>query len=110
MNLQTVLSQRALSLKQAKLAAIVAAGALATTSAVNAFTTPSAGDLGYDIYDIVVLQGIQGAPGFVAAVIFVAFGFGALFRQQILLGIFGLIAAAALFAADAVVQSLGFVI
>src|SRR3546814_13058326 len=37
-------------------------------ASVHAFTAPVAGDLGYDIYDIVVNQGDKGPLGFVGGV------------------------------------------
>ncbi len=104
---QHILSRRALALKRS---ALVAAALIASSGAAIAFTAPTTTDLGYDIYDIVVNQGIKGAPGFVAAAIFIVFGFGSLFQQRILPGIFGLVAGAALFAADNVVTSLGFTV
>lgn len=40
----------------------------------HAFTAPAAGDLGYDIYDIVVNKGVKGPMGFVGGVAAFLFG------------------------------------
>lgn len=43
-------------------------------SAAHAFSAPAQGDLGYDIYDIVVNQGVKGPLGFVGGVAAFLFG------------------------------------
>ncbi len=106
MKKQVYLARKALSIKRLGLAA----GLAFFSTGAMAYTAPAVGDLGYSMFDVFVNQGLKGAPGFVAAAIFVAFGFGSLFRSQILLGVFGLLAATALFNADTVVTSLGFVV
>src|SRR3546814_2470800 len=55
-------------------------------ASVHAFTAPVAGDLGYDIYDIVVNQGVKGPLGFVGGVAAFLFGVSRLFIT-IMLGI-----------------------
>lgn len=105
---QTQLSAHAFALKKHwKITALVAAAA---TGSAMAFTTPAVGDLGYDLYNIVVNQGVLGPVGFMAAVIMLVVGVGGLIRGSILPGIMSLIAAATVFAADQIVTTLGFVV
>lgn len=89
---------------------VVAAGAAALAGSAMAFTAPAAGQLGFEIYDVVVNQMIDGPIGIMASV--VAFGFGAfsLLRGGYLSAIMSVVAGIALITADGVVQSLGFTV
>lgn len=104
--------QRALSLHAhaVKRAGLTGAAFVALSGAALAFTTPTAGQLGYDLYNIVVNQGVLGPVGFMAAVLMLAIGVGGLIRGSIVPGVLSLIAAATLFAADQIVTTLGFVV
>ncbi|MEM6415475.1 MAG: hypothetical protein AAF720_12555 [Pseudomonadota bacterium] len=108
MTISNLTERGALSLK--KKAMFLTVAVAASTSSAMAFTAPAAGSLGYDLYDIVVNQGILGPVGFMAAVIMLVIGAGSLVRGAVLPGIFGIIGAAAVFSADQVVTTLGFVI
>jgi hypothetical protein len=85
------------------LAAIGAAGI------AHAFQAPAAGDLGYDIYDIVVNQGVKGPLGFVGGVAAFLFGVSRLF-SNIMIGIPTIVAAVCLIKADSILQTFGMVI
>lgn len=75
----------------------------------RAFTAPVAGDLGYDIYDIVVNQGVKGPLGFVGGVAAFLFGVSRLF-SNIMIGIPTIVAAVCLIKADSILQTFGMVI
>ncbi|AJA09630.1 MULTISPECIES: hypothetical protein [Sphingopyxis] len=78
-------------------------------ASVHAFTAPVAGDLGYDIYDIVVNQGVKGPLGFVGGVAAFLFGVSRLF-SNIMIGIPTIVAAVCLIKADSILQTFGMVI
>jgi hypothetical protein len=82
---------------------------LAMTSAAYAFTAPAPGDLGYDIYDIVVNQGVKGPLGFVGGVAAFLFGVSRLF-SNIMIGIPTIVAAVCLIKADSILQTFGMLI
>ena len=82
--------------------------ALASTSA-HAFTAPAAGDLGYDIYDIVVNKGVKGPLGFVGGVAAFLFGVSRLF-SNVMVGIPTIVAAVCLIKSDTILQTFGMVI
>ena len=82
---------------------------LAGTSAAHAFQAPAAGDLGYDIYDIVVNKGVKGPLGFVAGVAAFLFGVSRLF-SNIMIGIPTIVAAVCLIKADTILQTFGMLI
>lgn len=82
---------------------------LAAGSAAHAFSAPAAGDLGYDIYDIVVNQGVKGPLGFVGGVAAFLFGVSRLF-SNIMIGIPTIVAAVCLIKADSILQTFGMVI
>jgi hypothetical protein len=67
------------------------------------------GDLGYDIYDIVVNQGVKGPLGFVGGVAAFLFGVSRLF-SNIMIGIPTIVAAVCLIKADSILQTFGMVI
>lgn len=79
------------------------------SSGAHAFTAPAAGDLGYDIYDIVVNKGVKGPLGFVAGVAAFLFGVSRLF-SNIMVGIPTIVAAVALIKSDTILQTFGMVI
>jgi hypothetical protein len=83
--------------------------AMASASLVHAFTAPAVGDLGYDIYDIVVNQGVKGPLGFVGGVAAFLFGVSRLF-SNIMIGIPTIVAAVCLIKADSILQTFGMVI
>ena len=75
----------------------------------HAFTAPVAGDLGYDIYDIVVNKGVKGPMGFVGGVAAFLFGVSRLF-SNVMIGIPTIVAAVCLIKSDAILQTFGMVI
>ena len=83
--------------------------ALLGAGGAHAFSAPAAGDLGYDIYDIVVNQGVKGPLGFVGGVAAFLFGVSRLF-SNIMIGIPTLVAAVCLIKADSILQTFGMVI
>ena len=78
-------------------------------ASAHAFTAPVAGDLGYDIYDSVVNQGVKGPLGFVGGVAAFLFGVSRLF-SNIMIGIPTIVAAVCLIKADSILQTFGMVI
>lgn len=76
---------------------------------VHAFTAPAAGDLGYDIYDIVVNRGVKGPLGFVGGVAAFLFGVSRLF-SNVMIGIPTIVAAVCLIRSDTILQTFGMVI
>jgi len=80
-----------------------------TAGAAHAFTAPAAGDLGYDIYDIVVNKGVKGPLGFVAGVAAFLFGVSRLF-SNIMVGIPTIVAAVCLIKSDTILQTFGMVV
>jgi hypothetical protein len=78
-------------------------------TAAYAFVPPVAGAVGFEIYDMVVTQILQGAIGMVAAAIALVFGVVQLFRSWVM-GVVGIIVATLIFQADAIVQTLGMVL
>ncbi|CAM8670916.1 MULTISPECIES: hypothetical protein [Sphingomonadales] len=83
-------------------AAMVSGGA-------HAFTAPAVGDLGYDIYDIVVNKGVKGPLGFVGGVAAFLFGVSRLF-SNVMVGIPTIVAAVCLIKSDTILQTFGMVI
>ena len=83
--------------------------ALHGAGGAHAFSAPAAGDLGYDIYDIVVNQGVKGPLGFVGGVAAFLFGVSRLF-SNIMIGIPTIVAAVCLIKADSILQTFGMVI
>jgi hypothetical protein len=106
-NMTKTLSARALAALDFGLAALV--GLILAASAAYAFTAPAPGDLGYDIYDIVVNQGVKGPLGFVGGVAAFLFGVSRLF-SNIMIGIPTIVAAVCLIKADSILQTFGMLI
>lgn len=90
-------------------AILVMVAAITGATVAQAFTAPAAGDLGYDIYDIVVNQGVKGPLGFVGGVAAFLFGVSRLF-SNIMIGIPTIVAAVCLIKADSILQTFGMVI
>ena len=87
----------------------VALGLALSVGAAHAFTAPAAGDLGYDIYYIVVNKGVKGPLGFVAGVAAFLFGVSRLF-SNIMVGIPTIVAAVCLIKSDTILQTFGMVV
>lgn len=85
------------------------AAMLAMTGVAHAFAAPAQGDLGYDIYDIVVNRGVKGPLGFVGGVAAFLFGVSRLF-SNIMIGIPTIVAAVCLIKADSILQTFGMLI
>ncbi len=100
---------RGRSVRAVDMALLFLVAAVAATGAAHAFQAPAAGDLGYDIYDIVVNQGVKGPLGFVGGVAAFLFGVSRLF-SNIMIGIPTIVAAVCLIKADSILQSFGMVI
>jgi hypothetical protein len=75
-----------------------------------AWTQPAQGGIGYDIYDLVVNKGLQGAIGQSVAICLVLAGVFALVRTQIYAALICIIAACTMFMAPSLVQSFGFLV
>jgi hypothetical protein len=82
---------------------------LVLAGGAHAFTAPAAGDLGYDIYDIVVNKGVKGPLGFVGGVAAFLFGVSRLF-SNVMVGIPTIVAAVCLIKSDTILQTFGMVI
>lgn len=96
-------------LRTVDVAVLLALAVFATTGVAHAFQAPAAGDLGYDIYDIVVNKGVKGPLGFVGGVAAFLFGVSRLF-SNIMIGIPTIVAAVCLIKADSILQTFGMVI
>jgi len=81
----------------------------AMSGGAHAFTAPATGDLGYDIYDIVVNKGVKGPMGFVGGVAAFLFGVSRLF-SNVMVGIPTIVAAVCLIKSDTILQTFGMVI
>ncbi len=75
-----------------------------------AFTAPASGDLGYEFYDIVVEQGIQGPIGFGVATVAIIFGLYGFAQRNWYMGLGGLAGTTAMVAGDSIVTGVGFTI
>ena len=102
MQLKTVISGQSLMM-------LMAVAVLLLGSALPSFaiTAPTSGSLFYDVYDIVVNSMLKGAIGFVAAILVFMMGIGLFFVQKIIPGIIGVVCAALIIKADAIVTTLG---
>ncbi|MCB4858263.1 hypothetical protein K7W03_01505 [Sphingobium sp. PNB] len=101
------LGRRSLTAAEHSITALLAI--FAAMGIAHAFTAPAAGDLGYDIYDIVVNQGVKGPLGFVGGVAAFLFGVSRLF-SNIMIGIPTIVAAVCLIKADSILQTFGMTI
>ena len=72
----------------------------------TAFTAPTAGSLGYDIYNVVVNQMLGGPIGFVGGVVLIVWGASQVMRQW-LTTVLCIIAGTAIIKGQTIVTSLG---
>jgi hypothetical protein len=79
------------------------------SSFAMAFTAPAVGDFGYDIYDIVVNQILNGPIGFIGGIALIVFG-ATKIMQNWMMTILCIIAGTVLIRADDLVVTLGAVI
>ena len=71
-----------------------------------AFTAPTAGDFGYDLYDIVVLKMLGGPIGFIGAVALIVWGATKIMTQW-MITIACIVAGTILIKAEGIVTTLG---
>ncbi len=87
--------------------ALAVVAALFLSSVASAFTAPATGDFGYDVYDIVVNQILNGPIGFIGGVALIVFG-----ATQIMKNWFStilcIIAGTVLIRAESLVVTLGY--
>lgn len=76
------------------------------TTHAMAFTAPTTGDFGYDIYDIAVNQILGGPIGFIGAIALIVWGATKLMTNW-MITVVCVIAGTILIRADALVQTLG---
>jgi hypothetical protein len=81
-------------------------GAMLMTGVAAAFTTPAAGSFGFDVYDIVVNQILNGPIGFIGGVILIVFGATQIIKNW-MLTIMCVIAGTVLIRAEDLVVTLG---
>ena len=91
-----------------KLAGKFGIGALlaAFSATALAFTVPTAGELGFEIYDMVVSNILQGAVGMTAAVVALVFGVSQLFRSWVM-GVAGIVLGTLILQSENIVVALG---
>jgi hypothetical protein len=94
---------RPLSMAQLLLAVVVS---LLVSSVATAFTAPAAGDFGYDVYDIVVNQILNGPIGFIGGLFLIVFGATQIMKNWVMT-ILCIIAGTVLIRAEALVVTLG---
>lgn len=85
---------------------LVAFFALLSAAGVSAFTAPTTGDFGYDIYDVVVNNILGGPIGFVGAVALIVWG-GSKVTTNWMITIMCVIAATIIIKANSLVTTLG---
>lgn len=89
---------------------LVAAMVLSTvTPAAMAFSTPTAGDFGYDIYDIVVNNMLDGPIGFIGAIVLIIWGATKVMTNW-MITVLCVISGTIIIKADALVTTLGYTI
>jgi len=96
--------------KMMTLFTLVAAYCLLAASNSMAVTTPASGSFLYDLYDIAVVQILQGPGGFVGGCAVMIIACVLLIRQMILPGACAMLGGALLLKADSLVSSLGAII
>ena len=89
--------------------ALLLVAALLISSVAAAFTAPAAGDFGYDVYDIVVNQILNGPIGFIGGLFLIVFGATQIMKNWVLT-ILCIIAGTVLIRAEALVVTLGAVV
>jgi hypothetical protein len=95
------------ALQQRTAVALAIAASMLLSSVASAFTAPATGDFGYDVYDIVVNQILNGPIGFIGGVALIVFG-----ATQIMKNWFStilcIIAGTVLIRAESLVVTLGY--
>ncbi len=81
-----------------------------SSSTLWALATPAAGSFAYDVYDIGIVQMLQGPIGFVAGVVAVVVGAIAAIIGRVMFAIPAILGGAVLLKADTIVNSMGAVI
>ncbi len=81
-----------------------------STPSIWALANPAAGTFAYDVYDIGVLQMLQGPIGFVAGAVAVVIGAVAAIIGRVMLAIPAILGGAILLKADTIVNSMGAII
>lgn len=81
--------------------------ALFMPNLASAFTTPATTSLAYDVYNVVVNQGVEGAIGFTAGVMALVFGGFRAISGNLIQGVMALVAGVILINAEAIIVSLG---
>jgi|GEM_PF-330921 len=89
--------------------ALLLVATLLISSVAAAFTAPAAGDFGYDVYDIVVNQILNGPIGFIGGLFLIVFGATQIMKNWVLT-ILCIIAGTVLIRAEALVVTLGAVV
>lgn len=107
--MQMLIRFYAIDLVRATMFMVVLAVGLLLSAIAGAFTAPAAGDFGYDIYDIVVNQILNGPIGFIGGVALIVFGATKIMTNW-MLTILCIIAGTILIRADDLVVTLGAVI
>lgn len=87
-------------------AAVLLCLLLLASGMASAFTTPAAGDFGYDVYDIVVNQILNGPIGFIGGLFLIVFGVTQIMKNW-MMTILCIIAGTVLIRAEAMVVTLG---
>jgi hypothetical protein len=87
-------------------AALVAIALLLASGMAGAFTAPATGDFGYDVYDIVVNQILNGPIGFIGGVALIVLGATQIMKNW-MMTILCIIAGTVLIRAEALVVTLG---
>ena len=90
--------------------ALATAYCLLAASNTMAVTTPASGSFLYDLYDIAVVQILQGPGGFVGGCAVMIIACVLLVRQMILPGACAMLGGALILKADSLVSSLGAII
>jgi uncharacterized protein YacL len=85
---------------------LLAVAALLVSGMAAAFTAPAAGDFGYDVYDIVVNQILNGPIGFIGGLFLIVFGATQIMKNWVMT-ILCIIAGTVLIRAEALVVTLG---
>lgn len=81
-----------------------------TASAALAFTAPAQGDLGFEMYDLVVNDIMQGAIGVALAMGAIAFGAFNALQGRFVSFVLSLVVGVAMITSDEIVTAVGFVV
>lgn len=102
----TLLNAVKFALGKKPTAVTLIAGFTFAAAGAAAITAPAAGSFGYDLYDILVTQGLQGAPGFAAGVLGVAWSASKLSANWMLASL-GVLGSTCVLKADTITTSMG---